>query len=173
VDLDSYDDGQKVDVIGTLMVDERYPEPILQVTGVGPVEDPASGETTTLMFELSVEGDPPSDARFFGTVRGEGLRYVPLTLEYDDGLYTGNTTVSRFPPRTKPLPPDAEPVLLPVQMVQGTGTQGPGESGSLRLASAASGIRGLLPGTGGAATLALIGASILLAGGLLIRRLFR
>jgi hypothetical protein len=37
----------------------------------------------------------------------------------------------------------------------------------------ASGIRGLLPGTGGAATLALIGASTLLAGGLLMRRLFR
>ncbi len=35
-------------------------------------------------------------------------------------------------------------------------------------------IRGLLlPGTGGAAILALIGAGVLLAGGLLIRRLFR
>ncbi len=34
-------------------------------------------------------------------------------------------------------------------------------------------IRGLLPGTGGAAILALIGAGILLVGGLLIRRLFR
>jgi hypothetical protein len=31
----------------------------------------------------------------------------------------------------------------------------------------------LLPGTGGGAILALIGAGILLAGGLLIRRLFR
>jgi LPXTG-motif cell wall-anchored protein len=34
-------------------------------------------------------------------------------------------------------------------------------------------IRGLLPDTGGAAILALIGAGVLLVGGLLIRRLFR
>src|SRR3712207_2173762 len=86
----------------------------------------------SLTFELSVEGDSPSDATFFGTVRGEGLRYVPLTDEDGDGLYTGSTTVSRFPPGMRPLPPDAEPVSLPVQIVQGTGTQGPDESGSPR-----------------------------------------
>ena len=225
VDLDSYDDGQRVDVVGTLVTDEGYPEPILQVTGVKPVEDPPPGETATLTFELSIEGEPPSDATFFGTVRGEGPRYIPLTDEDGAGLYTGNTTVSRFPPGMRPLPPDAEPVSLPVQMMQGTETQGPDESGPLRpgeptsvienfgrvrmedqtlsasvsfeeeqggnttpdpddstsdegepdglFGSAASGIRGLLPGTGGAATLALIGASTLLAGGLLMRRLFR
>lgn len=231
VDLDSYDDSQRVGVSGTLVVDEGYSEPILEITGVEPVEDPSPGETATLAFELSVEGDPPSDATFFGTVRGEGLRYVPLTDEDDDGLYTGSTTVSRFPPGMRPLPPDAEPVSLPVQMVQGTGTQGPDESDSSRpgepirviedfgpvriedqtlsanvsfeedrggnttpdsgdgssgggssdgggsgdglLGSAVSGVRSLLPGTGGAAILALIGAGILLAGGLLIRRLFR
>ena len=222
VDLDSYDDGQRVDVSGTLVIDEGYPEPILEVTGMEPAEDPSPGETATLTFELSVEGEPPTDATFFGAVRGEGPRYVPLTDEDGDGLYTGSTTVSRFPPGTRPLPPDAEPVSLPVQMVQGTGTQGPDESdspspgeptsviedfGPVRvedktlsasvsfeedrggnttpdsgdgsgsddglLGSAASGIRGLLPGTGGAAILALIGAGILLAGGLLIRRLFR
>jgi hypothetical protein len=226
VDLDSYDDGQRVDVTGTLLVNEVYAEPILQVTGVEPIEDPSPGETATLTFELSVEGEPPSDATFFGTVRGEGLRYVPLTDEDGDDLYTGETTVSNFPPGKRPLPADAEPLSLPVQMVQGTGTQGPDESGSPRpgeptsviedfgtvriqdqtlsasvsfdedrvdnttpdpddsasdeggsdaslLGSAASGIRGLLPGTGGAATLALVGAGILLASGLLIRRLFR
>ena len=225
VDLDSYDDGQRVDVSGTLVVDEGYPEPILQVTGAEPAEDASIGETATLTFELSVEGEPPSDATFFGTVRGEGPRYVPLTDEDGDGLYTRNTTVSRFPPGKRPLPQDAEPVSLPVQIVQGTGTQGPDESDSLRpgeptsviedfgpvriedqtlsasvsfdeyrggnttpdsgdgtsdegepnglLDGAASSIMGLLPGTGGAATLALIGAGILLAGGLLMRRLFR
>jgi len=227
VDLDSYDDGQRVDVSGTLTMDEGYPEPILQVTVVEPAEDPSPGETAMLAFELSVEGEPPTDATFFGAVRGEGPRYVPLMDEDGDGLYTGSTTVSRFPPGTRPLPPDAEPVSLPVQMVQGTGTQDPDESDSPRpgkptsviedsgpvriedktlsasvsfeedrggnttadysgdgssdgggsdngfLGSAASGIRGLLPGTGGGAILALIGAGILLAGGLLIRRLFR
>jgi hypothetical protein len=231
VDLDSYDDGQRVDVSGTLVVDEGSPEPILQVTGVEPAEDPSPGETATLAFELSVEGEPPTDATFFGTVRGEGPRYVPLADEDGDGLYTGSTTVFRFPPGMRPLAPGAEPVSLPAQMIQGTGTQGPDESGPPRpgepthviedfgpvriedktlsasvsfeedregtttadsgdgssgsgssdgggsgdglLASAASGIRSLLPGTGGAAALALIGAGILLASGLLIRRLFR
>jgi len=232
VNLDSYDDSQRVDVSGTLVVDEGYPEPILEITGVEPVEDPSPGETATLAFELSVEGAPPTYATFFGAVRGEGPRYVPLTDEDGDGLYTGSTSVSSFPPGTRPLPPDAEPVSLPVQMVQGTGTQDPDESDSPRpgkptsviedfgpvriedktlsasvsfeedrggnttadyssdgssggdssdgdgsggglLGSAASGIRGLLPGTGGGAILALIGAGILLAGGLLIRRLFR
>ncbi len=231
VDLDSYDDGQRVEVSGTLIMDEGYPEPILQVTGVEPAEDPSPGETAMLTFELSVEGEPPTDATFFGAVRGEGPRYIPLADKDGDGLYTGSTTVSRFPPGMRPLPPDAEPVSLPAQMIQGTGTQGPDESGPLRpgeptraiedfgpvqiedktlsasvsfeenredtttadsgdgssgsgssdgsgsgdglLGSAASGIRSLLPGTGGAAALALIGAGILLASGLLIRRLFR
>ena len=226
VDLDSYDDGQRVEVTGTLMVDKGYTEPIVQVTGVEPVEDPSPGEPATLTFEPSVEGEPPSDATFFGTVRGEGQRFIPLTDDDVDGLYTGNTTVSRFPPGTKPLPPDAEPASLPVQIVQGNRTQGSDESGSPRpgeptsiveafgpvriedqtlsasvsfeedrggnttpgsgdatsdeggsdaglLGGAASGISSLLPGTGGTAILALIGAGILLIGGLIIRRLFR
>jgi hypothetical protein len=128
VNLDSYDDGQRVEVSGTLIMDEGYPEPILQVTEVVPAEDPSPGETTTLAFELSVEGEPPTDATFFGAVRGEGLRYVPLADEDGDGLYTGSTTVSRFPLGMRPLPPDAEPVSLPAQMIQGTGTHGPDES---------------------------------------------
>ncbi len=225
VDLDSYDDDQRVDVVGNLVIDKGYPEPILQVAGVEPVEDLPPGETATLTFELSVEGETPPDATIFGTVRGEGPRYVPLTDENGGGLYTGHTTVSRFPPGTSPLQPDAEPPSLPVQMGQGTETQGPDESDSLRpgeptsvvedfgpvriedqglsatvsfeedrrgnttpspgdgasdegepnglLDSAASSIRGLLPDTGGAAILALIGAGVLLAGGLLIRKLFR
>ena len=226
VDLDSYDDGQRVEVAGTLVVDKGYTEPLLQVTGIEPVEDPSPGETATLTFELSVEGEPPSDATFFGTVRGEGLRYVPLTDDDGDSLYTGNTTVSRFPPGPRPLPPGAEPLSMPVQIVQGTGTQDSDESSSpspgelIRviedfgpvliedqtlsasvsfeedrrgnttpgsggdtsdeggsddglLGGVASGISGLLPETGGAVILALIGAGILLVGGLLIRRLFR
>ena len=55
----------------------------------------------------------------------------------------------------------------------GDGTSDEGDSDDGLLGSAASGIRGLLSGTGAAAILALIGAGILLAGGLLIRRLFR
>ena len=55
----------------------------------------------------------------------------------------------------------------------GDGTSDEGDSDDGLLGSVASGTRGLLFGTGAAATLALIGAGILLAGGLLIRRLFR
>jgi hypothetical protein len=230
LDLDSYDDGQRVNVSGTLIMAEGYPEPILQVTGVEPAKDPSPGETATLAVELSVEGDPPTDATFFGAVRGEGPRYVPLADE-DDGLYTGSTTISRFSPRMRPVPQDAEPVSLPVQVIQGTGTQGtdesgpphPGEptrvtedfgpvliegktlsasvsfeedregtttadfsdgssgsgssdgggSGDGLLGSATNAIRNLLPSTSGATALALVGAGILLASGLLIRRLFR
>ena len=226
VDLGSYDYGQRVSVVGTLAAGEGDPEPILEVTGVEPVEDPLPGENATLAFELAVEGEPPAEATFFGVVRGEGPRYVPLADPDGDGTYTGSTSVARFPPGTRPLPPDAEPVSLPVQILQGTGTLPPGESdspgpgeptrviedfGPVRtedrtlsasvsfgegggsttapdddssgggsggssgdgFLGAAAGIRGLLPGTGGGAVLALIGAGILLIGGLLVRRIFR
>jgi len=129
VNLDSYD-GQRVVVRGVLAVVEGYPEPILRVTEVEPAEDPSPDETATLTFELTVEGEPPADATFFGAVRAEGSRYVPLTDPDSDGLYTGSTTASRFPPGTRPLPPDTEPVSLPVQIVQGTGTQNPDEDDS-------------------------------------------
>jgi len=52
-------------------------------------------------------------------------------------------------------------------------TSDEGDSDDGLLGGAASCIRGLLPGTGGTVILALIGACILLAGGLLLRRLFR
>lgn len=132
INLASYDDGQRITVRGTLSAVEEYPEPILEVTGVESAEDTTSDETATLEFELTVEGNPPADATFFGTVRGEGLRYVPLMDPDDDGVYTGSTPVSRFAPGTRPLPPDTEPVSLPIQIVQGTGTQGPDANDSLR-----------------------------------------
>jgi hypothetical protein len=132
INLDSYDDGQRITVRGTLSAVEEYSEPILEVTGVESAEDTTSDETATLAFELAVEGNSPADATFFGTVRSEGLRYVPLTDPDEDGVYTGSTPVLRFAPGTRPLPPDTEPVLLPVQIVQGTCTQGPDASDSLR-----------------------------------------
>lgn len=133
INLDSYDDGQRITVRGALSGVEEYPEPILEVTGVESAEGTTSDETATLEFELAVEGDSPADATFFGTVRGEGLRYVPLMDPDEDGVYTGSTPVARFAPGTRPLPPDTEPVSLPVQIVQGTGTRGsPDESDSLR-----------------------------------------
>lgn len=82
------------------------------------------GDTATLTFELTVEGDPPADATFFGNVRlGEGGPgvFAPLTDPDGDGVYTGSATVPRFPPGPRPVPPDVEPVSLQVLIVQGTG----------------------------------------------------
>ena len=220
VDLDSYDDGQRVGVRGALVAGEGSSEPILEVTRVEPAGNQSPGEdTATLSFELAVEGEPPADAAFFGAVRGEGPRYVPLVDSDRDGVYTGSTTLARFPPGTRPLPPDTEPVSLPARIVQGAGAQGPDESGSLRpgepirvikdfgpvriedktlsasvsfeedqesstKAGSSSGgsdggffggagdrIKGFLSSTGGVA-LSVLGAGILLLGGLLIRRIF-
>ncbi len=197
--------------------------------------------TATFDFELTVEGTPPEGARFFGTVPAEGCISVPLTDPDGDGLYTGSLDVPRFAPG--PVPPDADPVSLPVQIVQadsgaspcnpttmirefgtvpadddtfraranfkenGGGTtppepgnsggtddsDGPGSGGSNNSggsgssggsgndaensgspSSITSGIRGLLPSTGGGVALTVLVAGVLLvAGGLLISRLAR
>lgn len=186
VDLDSYDYGQRVDVVGNLVIDKGYPEPILQVAGVEPVEDLPPGETATLTFELSVEGETPPDATIFGTVRGEGPRYVPLT---GTGTQGPDESDSLRPGEPTSVVEDFGPVRTEDQSLsatvsfeedrRGNTTPSPGDGASDEgepnglLDSAASSIRGLLPDTGGAAILALIGAGVLLVGGLLIRRLFR
>jgi hypothetical protein len=81
----------------------------------------------TLSFELAVECEPPADAAFFGNVRtgegGPGI-FAQLLDPDGDGLYTGVATLSdRFGPGPNPVPPNVEPVSLPVQIVQGTGTR--------------------------------------------------
>ena len=94
-------------------------------TGDGGGEDPpppgSVNDKATLSFELTVFGDPPADAAFFGNVvtgeGGPGL-YVPLTDPDGDRLYTGTTTVDRFGPGPRPVPPGVEPVSLPVRIVQ-------------------------------------------------------
>ena len=151
----------------------------------------------TLSFELTVEGVPPADATFFGQVQlGEGGPGVcaPLTDPDGDGVYTGSASVPMFPPGGA-----AEPVSLPVRIVQGTGQiSTPG--GQVRCPEPLSVIKdfGLvqivdrtlsasvsfpgnggkeLPKTGGAgsaSSLALgAGALLLVVGGLLARRLVR
>ena len=94
--------------------------------------DQYSGDRAELVFELTVEGEMPENATFFGNVRtgegGPGL-FVPLTDPDGDGLYAGSTSVDRFGPGPRPVPPGVEPLSFPVRIVQGTGTQGqiPGE----------------------------------------------
>lgn len=98
--------------------------------------DQYGGDRAALAFELTVEGEPLADATFFGNVStgegGPGL-FVPLTDPDGDGLYTGSTSVDRFGPGPRPVPPGVEPLAFPVLIVQGTGTQGriPGEPSSM------------------------------------------
>jgi hypothetical protein len=85
---------------------------------------PAPGTSATFDFELTVKGELPAGARFFGIVPAEGCISVPLIDPDGDGVYTGSTNVPRFPPGPLP-PPDAEPVSLPVQIVQANAGAGP------------------------------------------------
>ena len=78
-------------------------------------------ETATPSFELTVEGEPPPNAVFFGFVAAEGGMFVPLTDPDGDGLYTGAMTVDRFGPGPGPVPPGTEPVSLPVRIAHATG----------------------------------------------------
>ena len=268
VGLDAYV-GERVTVYGTLTPgeagsDNPGPEgtgtlPSIEVARVESADGPPGGgpspqdRTATFNFELTVEGTPPEGARFFGSVPAEGCISVPLTGSDGDGVFTGSLDVPKFAPG--PVPPDAEPVSLPVQIVQadsgagpcnpttvirdfgtvpaddatfearanfndngggGTTTPGPGNSGgtdgcdvpgggdsndsgssgsggganngdssgsggsgndaasSGSPGRVTSGIRDLLPSTGGGMALWVLGAGILLiGGGLLVRKLAR
>jgi hypothetical protein len=130
VDLDAYA-GQRVTVYGTLTPggtssDEAGFEgngtlPSIDVTRIEPADDsnpdPTTDTRATFDFELTVEGTPPEGARFFGAVPAEGCISVPLADPDGDGVFTGSLDVPRFAPGPVP-PPDAEPVSLPVQIVQ-------------------------------------------------------
>ncbi|MDP8971665.1 MAG: hypothetical protein M3N45_00495 [Actinomycetota bacterium] len=137
VDLDAYV-GQQVTVYGTLTPGEGSSDkvgfegngtlPSIDVTRVepadGPPPGPAPDRSATFDFELTVKGQPPAATRFFGAVPAEGCISVPLTDPDGDGLYTGSLDVPRFPPG--PFPPEgAEPVSLPVQIVQANAGAGP------------------------------------------------
>ncbi len=212
-DLGSYLD-QRVTVYGTVeSAAGNAPglgpaSPLVNVTRVEPAVGPPPGgpptgpppglPTATLSFELAVECEPPADAFFEGLILAEGLGHVPLTDPDGDGLYTGSATLPKFPPGPLPVPPDIEPVSLPLQIVQGPSTGatalGPEyrvieDFGSVKLdedktlaasvsfcsdggsGSSGSGSKAReLPKTGGSA-LAMLGASALvLVGGLLVRR---
>jgi LPXTG-motif cell wall-anchored protein len=137
VDLDAYV-GQEVTVYGTLTPGEASSDetgfegngtlPSIDVTRVepadGPIPDPTTDMSATFNFELTVKGEPPAGARFFGAVPAEGCISVPLTDPDGDGLYTGSLDVPRFAPGPLP-PPGAEPVSLPVRIVQADGGAGP------------------------------------------------
>ena len=116
--------GQRVNIAGVPIGGADDAPPALNVTQIEPAdedEDPSPSDKATLSFELTVDGDPPAGAAFFGSVvtgeGGPGLR-VPLTDPDEDRVFTGSTTVDRFGPGPRPVPPGVEPVSLPVQIVQ-------------------------------------------------------
>ena len=118
--------GQRVTIAGEPIGGADWAPPALNVTQIEPAaggddnDPPAVNDKATLAFELTVDGDPPADAAFYGNVRtgegGPGL-YVPLTDPDRDRVYTGSTTVDRFGPAPRPVPEGTEPVSLPVQIV--------------------------------------------------------
>jgi hypothetical protein len=83
--------------------------------------DPAPDTSATLSFELTVKGDPPEGTTFLGFIPAEGGISVPLADPEGDGIFTGSTTLDRFGPGPRPVPPGTEPVSLPVQIVQENG----------------------------------------------------
>lgn len=110
--------GQLVEAEYAGPVAESYPSQgtagsivILEPSGSGP--GPAPGSTATLAFELTVEGDPPTDASFLGFIPAEGGFRAPLADPDENGVYTGSVEVPKFAPGGPP-----EPVSLPVQLVQ-------------------------------------------------------
>ena len=110
--------GQLVEAEYAGPVAESYPlqETAGSIVSLEPSGDepgPAPGTTATLAFELTVEGDPPADASFFGFIPAEGGIRAPLADSDGDGVYTGSVEVSKFAPGGPP-----EPVSLPVQIVQ-------------------------------------------------------
>src|SRR5215217_5022076 len=130
VDLDQYV-GERVTIQGVAVPGPGDPSkpPLLNVTQIqstdgGGDNDPPVNDKATLSYELTVDGDPPAGAAFYGQVHtGEGGpgKYVPLTDPDKDRVYTGSTTVDRFGPGPRPVPPSVEPVSLPVRIVQESG----------------------------------------------------
>jgi hypothetical protein len=81
---------------------------------------PPSGQVT-FSFELTVKGEVPEGTRLLGFIPAEGGITVPLADSDGDGVYTGSTTLDRFGPGPRPVPPGTEPVSLPVQIVRESG----------------------------------------------------
>ncbi|HEX2108086.1 MAG TPA: hypothetical protein VHF70_02265 [Rubrobacteraceae bacterium] len=86
-----------------------------------PAETPPAADTVTLSFEVTVRGEPPEGTTLLGFIPAEGGIRVPLTDPDGDGIYTGSTTLDRFGPGPRPVPPGTEPVSLPVQIAQESG----------------------------------------------------
>ena len=86
-----------------------------------PAETSSAEDTVTISFEVTVKGEVPEGTTLLGFIPAEGGFRAPLEDPDGDGVYTGSITVPKFPPGLRPVPPDAEPVSLPVQIAQESG----------------------------------------------------
>ncbi len=77
---------------------------------------PSPSDEATLSFELTVRNGLPEGTSVFGFIPAEGGITVPLADSDGDGVFTGSTTLDRFGPGPRPVPPGTEPVSLPVQI---------------------------------------------------------
>ena len=82
---------------------------------------PSPSDQVTFSFDLTVKGEVPEGTRLLGFIPAEGGITVPLADPDGDGVYTGSTTLDRFGPGPRPVPPGTEPVSLPVQIVRESG----------------------------------------------------
>src|SRR5919112_4912067 len=82
---------------------------------------PPPSDQVTFSFEVTVKGEVPKGTGLLGFIPAEGGITVPLSDSDGDGVYTCSTTLDRFGPGPRPVPPGAEPVSLPVQIVQESG----------------------------------------------------
>ena len=82
---------------------------------------PPPSDQVTFSFKVTVKGEVPKGTGLLGFIPAEGGITVPLADSDGDGVYTGSTTLDRFGPGPRPVPPGAEPVSLPVQIVQESG----------------------------------------------------
>ncbi len=190
--------GQLVEATYEGAVAQSYPtqgsaESIAILEGSGNTETSA-----TLSFELTVEGEPPANAMFSGFIPAEGGIYAPLADPDGDNLYTGSVEVEKFGPGPRPVPPETEPVSLPVQIVQATGVikdfglvkidgdktfsasvsfedDGGSDNNNGGGSGNGSGPGGIstLPYTGGTLPILGVVSALLVGGGLLIRSLVR
>ncbi len=118
VDLDDYANSeQRVTVYGTPLqtpVATKYP--VLEVSRVELADGPGQ-ESVAVAFELAVEGKPPADATFFGSL-GHEPAFFPLADP--DGLYSAAT------PEGYVTAGDG----LPARIVRGTGMRDSRVSGA-------------------------------------------
>ena len=82
---------------------------------------PPPSDQVTFSFEVTVKGEVPKGTSLLGFIPAEGGITVPLADSDGDGVYTGSTTLDRFGPGPRPVPPGTEPVSLPVQIVRESG----------------------------------------------------